>query len=58
MINKCVKIRDITEGYDDAKAFVTGNQVDPQLLALKKRAKQIEAGIDPDAAEIVQDFPI
>lgn len=48
----------ITEHVDDAKAFVTGNQVDPELVELTKRKKQIEMGIDPDHAEIVQDFPV
>jgi len=54
-----VKIKEIiSENFGNAEYFVTGNQIDPQLLALKKRARQIEDGIDPDTAEIVQDFPI
>ena len=53
-----MKINDIiSEHVDDAKAFVTGNQIDPELLELKKRKLQVEQGIDPDTAEIVQDFP-
>lgn len=48
----------ITEDFGRPEHFVTGNQIDPELLALKKRAKQIETGLDPDTAEIVQDFPI
>jgi hypothetical protein len=47
----------ITEHVDDAKAFVNGNQIDPELVELTKRKKQIEAGFDPAIAEIVQDFP-
>lgn len=54
-----MKIKEvIEESYNDAEAFVTGNQIDPELLALKKRAEQIKSGLDPDTAEIVQDFPI
>lgn len=53
-----MKIKElISEHVNDADAFVTGNQVDPELLELKKRQLQIENGIDPDNAEIVQDFP-
>jgi len=51
-INEIVK-----EHVNDAEAFVTGNQIDPELLELKKRKLQIDQGIDPDTAEIVQDFP-
>lgn len=54
-----MKIKDIvSEDFGHAKAFVTGNQIDPELIALKKRAKQREEGIDPEVAEIVQDFPV
>ena len=53
-----MKINDIiVEHTNDADAFVTGNQIDPELLELKKRKIQIEQGFDPDTAEIVQDFP-
>lgn len=48
----------ITEHVNDADAFVTGNQVDPELLSIKKRKLQAEQGIDVDAEEIVQDFPV
>ena len=59
MINTLVKIKDvITEDFAQPEHFVSGNQIDPELMALKKRAKQIEDGLDPDRAEIVQDFPI
>jgi hypothetical protein len=47
----------IKEHVTDAEAFVTGHRIDPELLELKKRKLQIEQGIDPDTAEIVQDFP-
>jgi len=54
-----VKIKDIvTEDFGHAEHFVTGNQIDPELLELKKRAKQKEEGIDPDLADLVQDFPV
>ena len=53
-----MKIKDITEAFGNAEHFVTGNQIDPELIALKKRAKQKEDGIDPDYAELVQDFPV
>lgn len=54
-----MKIKDIvTEDFGHAKAFVTGNQIDPELMELKKRAKQKEEGIDPDIADLVQDFPV
>lgn len=54
-----MKIKDIiSEHTNDADAFVTGNQVDPELLAIKKRKLQAEQGIDVDSAEIVQDFPV
>lgn len=54
-----MKIKElIKEDFGQPEEFVSGNQIDPELMALKKRQKQIEAGIDPDAAEIVQDFPI
>ena len=58
MINKCVKIKDITEAFGHAEHFVTGNQIDPELVELKKRAKQEAEGIDPDLADLVQDFPV
>ena len=48
----------INEDFAQPRHFVSGNQIDPELLALKKRAKQIEDGIDPDTAEVVQDFPV
>lgn len=58
MINNYMRIEEIiTEHVDDAKAFVNGNQIDPELVELTKRKKQIEAGFDPVTAEIVQDFP-
>jgi len=54
-----VKIKDIVkEDFGHAEAFVTGNQIDPELLELKKRAKQREEGIDPELADLVQDFPV
>ena len=54
-----MKIKEIvTEHFGRAEAYVTGNQIDPELVELKKRAKQKEKGIDPDYAEIVQDFPV
>jgi len=54
-----VKIKEVVnEDYAQPEHFVSGSQIDPELIALKKRAKQIEDGIDPDTAEIVQDFPI
>ncbi len=54
-----MKIKDIIiEHVDEPKAFVTGNQIDPELMELKKRAKQKKEGIDPDHAEIIQDFPV
>ncbi len=53
-----MRINDIIiEHVDDADAFVNGARIDPELLELKKRKIQIEQGIDPDTAEIVQDFP-
>jgi hypothetical protein len=58
MINKYMRIDDIiVEHVDDADAFVNGAQIDPELLELKKRQSMIDQGIDPDNAEIVQDFP-
>lgn len=48
----------ISEHINDADNFVSGNMIDPQLEEIKKRARMFDAGIDPDAAEIVQDFPI
>lgn len=48
----------VTEHVEDAKAFVNGNMLDPELQEIRKRRQQEEAGIDPDHAEIVQDFPI
>ncbi len=54
-----MKIKDIvSEAFGHAEHFVTGNQIDPELLELKKRAKQKEEGIDPDLEDLVQDFPI
>lgn len=54
-----MKIKDIViEDFGHAKAFVTGNQIDPELLELKKRARQRKEGIDPDVADLVQDFPV
>lgn len=54
-----MRINDIVvEHVNDADAFVTGNQIDPELLAIKKRKIQAEQGIDVDSAEIVQDFPV
>ena len=54
-----MKIKDIiSEHANEADAFVTGNQIDPELLELKKRQMQIKDGIDVDTAEIVQDFPV
>ncbi len=54
-----MKIKDIvSEAFGHAEHFVTGNQIDPELIELKKRAKQREEGIDPEVAEIVQDFPV
>ncbi len=54
-----MKINDIVkEDFGHAKAFVTGNQIDPELIELKKRAKQREEGINPDEADLVQDFPV
>jgi len=47
----------ISEHVSDAEAFVTGHQIDPELLELKKRKIQVDQGLDPDNAEIVQDFP-
>jgi hypothetical protein len=47
----------VNEHVSDAEAFVTGHRIDPELLELKKRKIQIDQGIDPDNAEIVQDFP-
>lgn len=59
MINNSMKIKDvISEHVNDAEAYVTGNQIDPELLAIKKRKLQAEQGIDVDHAEIVQDFPV
>jgi len=53
-----MRINDIIkEHVSDAEAFVTGHRIDPELLELRKRKMQIEQGIDPDEAEIVQDFP-
>lgn len=48
----------IVEDFDYAKAFVNGNQIDPQLLKAKKNACQRKDGIDPDADEVIQDLPI
>lgn len=54
-----MKIEDIvTEDFGQARAYVSGNQIDPELVALKKRAKQKEKGMDPYHAELVQDFPV
>ena len=54
-----MKIKDIVqEDFGHAKAFVTGNQIDPELIQLKKEKKQREEGIDPDLADLVQDFPV
>lgn len=47
----------IQEGVNSTEDFVSGNMVDPELAEIKKRARQHEEGIDPDTAEIVQDFP-
>lgn len=54
-----MKIKDIVkEDFGRAKEFVTGNQIDPELMELKKRAQQKAEGIDPDLADLVQDFPV
>jgi hypothetical protein len=42
----------------NSKSMANGNQLDPELEEIRKRKRQIEDGIDPDTAEIVQDFPI
>jgi len=48
----------IQEGVNDVEDFVSGDMIDPQLSELKKRERMHDEGIDPDTAEIVQDFPI
>ena len=48
----------VTEHVDDSKAFVNGNMIDPELQEIRKRKEQEEEGIDPNLAEIVQDFPV
>jgi hypothetical protein len=53
-----MRINDIIiEHVNDADAFVNGASIDPELLELKKRKQMVDQGIDPDTAEIVQDFP-
>lgn len=47
----------IKEHVNTADAFVNGNMIDPQLAEIKKRAREYEEGLDPDLAEIMQDFP-
>jgi len=59
LINKYMKINEvIQEGVNDVEDFVSGDMIDPQLSELKKRERMHDEGIDPDTAEIVQDFPI
>ena len=54
-----MKIKEIVaEDFGHAEHFVTGNQIDPELIQLKKEAKQREEGIDPNVADLVQDFPV
>ena len=48
----------IREHVNTADAFVNGNMIDPQLAEIKKRERMHNDGIDPELAEIVQDFPI
>lgn len=48
----------VTEHVEDAKAFVNGNMLDPELQEIRKREEQRLKGVDPDIAEIVQDFPV
>ncbi len=48
----------IKEHVNDADAFVNGNMIDPELQEIRKRKEQEEKGVDPDLAEIVQDFPV
>ena len=42
----------------NSKSMANGDQLDPELEEIKKRKRQMDAGIDPEEAEIVQDFPI
>ncbi len=42
----------------NSKSMANGDQIDPELEEIRKRQRQIEDGIDPELAEIVQDFPI
>lgn len=42
----------------NSKTMANGNMIDPELEEIRKRQRQIEDGIDPELAEIVQDFPV
>ena len=42
----------------NSKTLANGNMIDPEIEEVRKRMRQREEGIDPDLAEIVQDFPV
>jgi hypothetical protein len=42
----------------NSKSMANGDMIDPELEEIRKRQRQIEDGIDPKLAEIVQDFPV
>ena len=41
----------------NSKTMANGNMIDPEIEEVRKRQRQKEDGIDPELAEIVQDFP-
>ena len=42
----------------NSTSIANGNMLDPELEEIRKRKRQMEDGIDPELAEIVQDFPV